>query len=71
MQAPVSWEPVDVTPILKDGRTAIPDAAIESIERNKVALKGPLAVSSQRPDAIATHFRHSCLTLAVSSENPY
>ncbi|TLD26699.1 hypothetical protein PspLS_04955 [Pyricularia sp. CBS 133598] len=42
-KAPVSWEPVDVTPILKDGRTAIPDAAIESIERNKVALKGPLA----------------------------
>lgn len=42
-KAPVSWEPVDVTPILKDGKTAIPDAAIESIERNKVALKGPLA----------------------------
>ncbi|TLS28849.1 hypothetical protein PpBr36_01230 [Pyricularia pennisetigena] len=42
-KAPISWEPVDVTPILKDGRTAIPDAAIESIERNKVALKGPLA----------------------------
>lgn len=44
-KAPISWEPVDVTPILKDGRTAIPDAAIESIQRNKVALKGPLAVS--------------------------
>lgn len=43
-KAPVSWEPVDVTPILKDGKTAIPDAAIESIKRNKIALKGPLAV---------------------------
>jgi len=42
-KAPVSWEPIDVTPILKDGKTAIPDAAIESIKRNKVALKGPLA----------------------------
>ncbi|OAA56704.1 isocitrate dehydrogenase subunit 2 [Niveomyces insectorum RCEF 264] len=42
-QAPVTWEPVDVTPILKDGKTTIPDAAIESIRRNKVALKGPLA----------------------------
>ncbi|GJC77950.1 isocitrate dehydrogenase [NAD] subunit 2, mitochondrial [Colletotrichum liriopes] len=42
-KAPVTWEPVDVTPILKDGKTAIPDAAIESIKRNKVALKGPLA----------------------------
>ena len=52
MQAPVSWEPVDVTPILKDGKTTIPDAAIESIRRNKVALKGPLAVSSPLPGHI-------------------
>jgi hypothetical protein len=29
---------------LKDGKTTIPDAAIESIKKNKVALKGPLAV---------------------------
>ncbi|OAR01337.1 hypothetical protein LLEC1_04588 [Akanthomyces lecanii] len=40
---PIAWEPVDVTPIIKDGKTAIPDAAIESIKKNKVALKGPLA----------------------------
>lgn len=43
-QTPISWEPVDVTPIIKDGKTAIPDAAITNIEKNKVALKGPLAV---------------------------
>lgn len=43
-QAPVKWEPVDVTPILKDGKTAIPDDAIESVKKNYVALKGPLAV---------------------------
>ncbi|KAI3332382.1 hypothetical protein HD806DRAFT_193068 [Xylariaceae sp. AK1471] len=42
-RTPIAWEPVDVTPILKDGKTVIPDATIESIERNKVALKGPLA----------------------------
>ncbi|KAK7204125.1 isocitrate dehydrogenase subunit 2 [Myxozyma melibiosi] len=42
-KVPIIWEPVDVTPILKDGRTAIPDAAIESVKRNFVALKGPLA----------------------------
>ncbi|KAK2011785.1 Isocitrate/Isopropylmalate dehydrogenase-like protein, partial [Colletotrichum eremochloae] len=42
-KAPITWEPVDVTPILKDGKTAIPDAAIESIQRNKIALKGLLA----------------------------
>ncbi|KAF7846350.1 hypothetical protein BT93_L4511 [Corymbia citriodora subsp. variegata] len=40
---PIDWEPIDVTPILKDGRTAIPDAAIESIQKNFIALKGPLA----------------------------
>ena len=30
LQTPIVWEPVDVTPILKDGRTAIPDDAIAS-----------------------------------------
>ncbi|KAI9764086.1 MAG: NAD-dependent isocitrate dehydrogenase [Geoglossum simile] len=42
-KAPIEWEPVDVTPILKDGRTAIPDEAISSVRKNYVALKGPLA----------------------------
>ncbi|TAQ90251.1 hypothetical protein B7494_g1414 [Chlorociboria aeruginascens] len=42
-KAPVKWEPVDVTPQLKDGKTSIPAETIESIKRNKVALKGPLA----------------------------
>ncbi|KAK3688550.1 hypothetical protein B0T22DRAFT_498626 [Podospora appendiculata] len=42
-KAPITWEPISVDPILKDGKTAIPDAAIESIKRNKIALKGPLA----------------------------
>jgi isocitrate dehydrogenase (NAD+) len=45
MQTPVKWEPVDVTPQLKDGKTTIPEETIESIKKNKVALKGPLAVS--------------------------
>lgn len=40
---PIKWEPVDVTPRLKDGRTVIPDEAIESVNKNFVALKGPLA----------------------------
>ncbi|KAM0563638.1 hypothetical protein ACHAPJ_001364 [Fusarium lateritium] len=42
-KTPIAWEPVDVTPIIKDGKTAIPDAAIENIQKNKIALKGPLA----------------------------
>ncbi|KAI8927853.1 hypothetical protein BC831DRAFT_450726 [Entophlyctis helioformis] len=39
---PIAWEEVNVTPIIKDGKTAIPDAALHSVNRNKVALKGPL-----------------------------
>ncbi|KAH6631895.1 hypothetical protein F5144DRAFT_490431 [Chaetomium tenue] len=42
-KTPIKWEPINVDPILKDGKTAIPDAAIESIKKNKIALKGPLA----------------------------
>jgi len=40
---PIQWEEVSVAPILKDGKTAIPDDAIASIKKNTVALKGPLA----------------------------
>ncbi|MCJ1365428.1 NAD-dependent isocitrate dehydrogenase [Acarospora aff. strigata] len=42
-KVPIKWEPVDVTPMLKDGRTVIPDEAIASVKKNFVALKGPLA----------------------------
>ncbi|MCJ1313911.1 NAD-dependent isocitrate dehydrogenase [Agyrium rufum] len=42
-KAPIKWEPVDVTPMLKDGKTVIPDRAIDSVKTNYVALKGPLA----------------------------
>ncbi|EIN10364.1 hypothetical protein PUNSTDRAFT_112224 [Punctularia strigosozonata HHB-11173 SS5] len=40
---PIEWEEVSVAPILKGGKTVIPDAAIQSVKRNTVALKGPLA----------------------------
>ena len=50
-QAPIKWESVDVTPHLKDGKTVIPDKAIDSVKTNYVALKGPLAV---RPDLTCT-----------------
>ncbi|EER40694.1 isocitrate dehydrogenase [Histoplasma capsulatum var. duboisii H88] len=42
-KVPINWEPVDVTPVIKDGKTAIPDKAIDSVKKNFVALKGPLA----------------------------
>ncbi|KAL5527222.1 hypothetical protein ACEPAG_6013 [Sanghuangporus baumii] len=40
---PINWEEVSVAPILKGGKTVIPDAAIHSVKKNTVALKGPLA----------------------------
>ncbi|KAF9652164.1 hypothetical protein BDM02DRAFT_3178341 [Thelephora ganbajun] len=42
-KVPIQWEEVDVTPVLKGGKTVIPDAAVSSIKKNTVALKGPLA----------------------------
>ncbi|CAK9782882.1 hypothetical protein CC85DRAFT_282327 [Cutaneotrichosporon oleaginosum] len=42
-KVPIVWEEADVTPILKDGKTSIPEEAIRSIKKNTVALKGPLA----------------------------
>ena len=43
-QVPIKWESVDVTPQIKNGKTVIPDKAIDSVKKNFVALKGPLAV---------------------------
>jgi len=44
-QVPIDWEEVSVTPVLKGGKTVIPEAAIQSIKRNTVALKGSLSYS--------------------------
>jgi len=42
--APIEWEEVDVTPVRGlDGKTQIPESAIQSVNTNKVGLKGPLA----------------------------
>lgn len=40
---PIDWEPVDVTPSLINGKTTLPKDTVESIKKNKIALKGPLA----------------------------
>lgn len=40
---PIDWDPVDVTPSLINGVTTIPKPAVDSINKNKIALKGPLA----------------------------
>jgi isocitrate dehydrogenase (NAD+) len=39
-KVPIEWEEVSVTPVLKGGKTVIPDAAINSVKKNTVALKG-------------------------------
>jgi isocitrate dehydrogenase (NAD+) len=39
-KVPIVWEDVDVTPFLKNGVTTIPEEALNSVNRNKVALKG-------------------------------
>ncbi|KAI7123645.1 Isocitrate dehydrogenase, partial [Hortaea werneckii] len=41
--APVKWEPIDVSPVFIDGKQSVPPEAMDSINRNFVALKGPLA----------------------------
>ena len=41
---PIEWDVVDVTPVkYPDGKFGIPPKAIESVMKNKIGLKGPLA----------------------------
>ncbi|XP_062517366.1 isocitrate dehydrogenase [NAD] subunit alpha, mitochondrial-like [Corticium candelabrum] len=43
-KVPIDWDPVDVTPVrTPDGKTTIPQSVLDSIDKNKVGLKGPLA----------------------------
>jgi len=42
-EAPIVWEPVDVTPVKNaDGTMGIPQAVIDSVNKNKIGLKSPL-----------------------------
>jgi isocitrate dehydrogenase (NAD+) len=42
-KVPIGWEKVSVKPIVgPDGKTTIPSEVIESMQRNKIGLKGPL-----------------------------
>ena len=43
-KVPIEWESIDVTPVSNpDGTMSIPSRALESVKRNGIALKGPLA----------------------------
>lgn len=42
-KVPIDWEEHDVTPVKGlDGKIRVPSEVIESINRNKIGLKGPL-----------------------------
>jgi isocitrate dehydrogenase (NAD+) len=42
-QVPIEWESVDVTPVRgPDGKFGIPQGAIDSVNKHKIGLKGPL-----------------------------
>lgn len=40
LKVPIDWEPVNVTPELRNGRTVIPEEALNSVKKNTIALKG-------------------------------
>ena len=46
LKVPIEWEPVSVTPVLKDGKTVIPDKALKSVKKNTIALKGKININS-------------------------
>ena len=49
-QVPISWEEVDVTPVRGlDGKVQIPQSAINSVNTNKVGLKGVATFSHSTP----------------------
>ena len=42
-RAPIDWDIQDVTPVqLPDGRTAIPQSVVDSVNKHRIGLKGPL-----------------------------
>jgi len=60
-QVPIQWEEVDVTPVKgPDGKFGIPPAAIESVNRNGIGLKGPLMTPVGKG--------HRSLNLAIRKE---
>jgi len=59
--APITWESVDVTPVRgPDGKFQIPQQAIDSVNKNTIGLKGPLATPIGKG--------HKSLNLALRKE---
>ncbi|XP_045584386.1 probable isocitrate dehydrogenase [NAD] subunit alpha, mitochondrial isoform X2 [Procambarus clarkii] len=60
-EVPIAWEEVDVTPVKgPDGMFGIPPAAIDSVNRNGIGLKGPLMTPVGKG--------HRSLNLAIRKE---
>nr|XP_053632867.1 probable isocitrate dehydrogenase [NAD] subunit alpha, mitochondrial [Cherax quadricarinatus] len=60
-EVPIVWEEVDVTPVKgPDGKFGIPPAAIDSVNRNGIGLKGPLMTPVGKG--------HRSLNLAIRKE---
>merc|ERR1719186_290350 len=60
-QVPIKWEEVDVTPVKgPDGMFGIPPAAIASVNKNQIGLKGPLMTPIGKG--------HRSLNLAIRKE---
>ena len=58
---PIEWETVDVTPVKgPDGKMGIPQAAIDSVNKHKIGLKGPLMTPVGKG--------HRSLNLAIRKE---
>ena len=65
-QVPVQWEEVSVSPVLKGGKTVIPDSAIQSVKKNTVALKGSLRNWRFGIIRLILRCRTTCNTQSVS-----
>ena len=59
-EAPIAWEPVDVTPVKNpDGTMGIPQAVIDSVNKHKIGLKSPLMTP------VGKGFRYCCCFILV------
>ncbi|KAG2126447.1 hypothetical protein BD769DRAFT_1734903 [Suillus cothurnatus] len=63
---PIKWEEVSVTSVLKGGKTVILDAAINSVKKNTVALKGLLATPIGKGHVSLNLTRHWMFNLFVN-----
>ncbi|CAG8554077.1 10257_t:CDS:10 [Cetraspora pellucida] len=66
-EVPIEWEAVNVTPVIKKGKTVIPDEALNSVKKNTVALKGPLATPIGKGHGEYSGIEHTVVDGVVQS----